>query len=82
MEHPECTGNGCASGAQLGVLSGAPPQDSDSDPPLSKVVIGNLDKDMESRLMTQNQEGRLIWKITESRFIKILAGMMGLIVTR
>lgn len=69
-------------GHSWGMLSGAPPQDSDSDPPLSKVVISNLDKDIESRLMTQNQEGRLIWKITESRFIKILAGMMGLIVTR
>lgn len=32
--------------------------------------------------MTQKQEGRLIWKITGSRFIKILAGKMGLIVTR
>lgn len=32
--------------------------------------------------MTQNQDGKLIRRIIESRFINILAGMMGLRLTR
>ena len=49
--------------------------------------MSNLDKDTEkaglSNLrITQNQDGRLIRRIIESRFIKFLAGMMGLKLTR